>query len=170
MHHPGYTPFPDLPKGKQGEYNISLDDENDNFGGDDFNHPLQVSGCKPLVLLHLPSSDDKSYYPRPETLKKCLDLCDPTPLSDPIEDDQNNIYILHEWTKPSRELRTQPSHTGSFHQGACQGGYEMIFTISSGTVTSVGYNSSSHSIQITIYQKKGQMLSTKHKPRKFWRI
>ena len=40
MHWPGSTPVADLPVGHQGDYNIFLDDENEEFGGDGNGHNL----------------------------------------------------------------------------------------------------------------------------------
>ena len=57
MHWLGYTPVADPPVGQQGEYNIPLDDENEEFGGDRmaviyclFHHHEELTSC--IITCH----------------------------------------------------------------------------------------------------------------------
>jgi hypothetical protein len=67
MRHPGYTPAPDPPVGKQGEYNIPLDD--DEFGGNG-GGPLLPFGPAGGPRLQLPpwKPPQSRYPPLPPSL------------------------------------------------------------------------------------------------------
>ena len=93
------------PVGFEGEpSNISLDDENDNHGGADFDIHGQVPGV-PLVPAHAPAQPpgdaDQTPINSPDPTRS-----DPSTPSSPSDDDQENMYALETPSRPPHPYNT----------------------------------------------------------------